>query len=120
MPTESYECEPIPAVVYAAKSTEDKHGSIPTQLLDCRAFAEREGWQVRGEHQDEAKSAYTGNRGPALEAAKRQAADLAAEYGACVLVAQHSDRFARGGGNAPGAAQHLAEVLFWARRSNVE
>lgn len=28
---------PNPAVLYAAKSTEDKHGSIPTQLADCRA-----------------------------------------------------------------------------------
>jgi len=24
------------AVIYAAKSTEDRHGSIPTQLEDCR------------------------------------------------------------------------------------
>ncbi len=33
------------AVIYAAKSTEDKHGSIPTQLEDCRALAERHGWE---------------------------------------------------------------------------
>ncbi len=35
-----------PAVIYAAKSTEDKHGSIPTQIEDCRALAAREGWEV--------------------------------------------------------------------------
>lgn len=27
------------AIIYAAKSTEDKLGSIPTQLADCRALA---------------------------------------------------------------------------------
>ena len=36
-------------MIYAAKSTEDKHGSIPTQLEDCRQMAEREGWTVVGE-----------------------------------------------------------------------
>jgi DNA invertase Pin-like site-specific DNA recombinase len=35
------------------------------------------------------------------------------------LVAQHSDRFARGGGDAPEAAQHLVEVMFWANRAAV-
>lgn len=30
-----------PAVIYAAKSTEDKHGSIPTQFQDCRQLAAR-------------------------------------------------------------------------------
>ena len=36
------------AVIYAAKSTEDKHGSIPTQLEDARKVAGREGWEVIG------------------------------------------------------------------------
>ncbi len=61
------------AVLYAAKSTEDKRGSIPTQLADARAMAEREGWEIIGEFQDEGFSAYSGNRGPGLEAAKRAA-----------------------------------------------
>jgi hypothetical protein len=39
-------------MIYAAKSTEDKHGSIPTQLEDCRQMAEREGWTVVGEFHD--------------------------------------------------------------------
>jgi hypothetical protein len=29
------------AILYAAKSTEDKRGSIPTQLEDGKAFADR-------------------------------------------------------------------------------
>ena len=100
------------AVIYGAKSTEDTHGSIGTQLADCRALAEREGWTVIGEFHDEAFSAYKGNRGPGLEAAKTLAAHAAAEDGRCVLVAQDADRFARGAGDAPGAADHLGEVYF--------
>jgi DNA invertase Pin-like site-specific DNA recombinase len=107
------------AVVYAAKSTEDRHGSLPTQLADCRAMALREGWDVVGEYQDEGFSAYKGNRGPALEAAKRKAAEIASQRGGCMLVAQHSDRFARGAGDRPGAAAHLAEVFFEMRRLGV-
>jgi len=32
------------AVIYAAKSTEDKKGSIGRQLAQCREMAAREGW----------------------------------------------------------------------------
>ena len=49
--------DPIRAVVYAAKSTEDKRGSIATQLRDCRDLAECEGWEVVGEFRDEGFSA---------------------------------------------------------------
>jgi site-specific DNA recombinase len=105
----------VKAVVYAAKSTEDRAGSIPSQLADCRALAEREGWEVVGEFKDENFSAYTGNRGPGLEAAKHTAAEAAE----CVLLTQHSDRFARGAGDAPGDADHLIELHFWARRHGV-
>lgn len=108
-----------PAIIYAAKSTEDTRGSIPTQLADARAMAEREGWQVVGEFQDEGFSAYSGNRGPDLERAKRAAVEAAAEAGEAMLVVQHSDRLARGAGDTPGAADHLGEVYFWARRQNV-
>jgi DNA invertase Pin-like site-specific DNA recombinase len=111
--------EPSHAVVYAAKSTEDKHGSIPTQIDDCEAVAERERWEVVGVEQDEAKSAFHGNRGPGLERAKALAVATAAEHGACVLLAQDADRFARGGGDAAGAADHLAEVFFAMRRQGV-
>jgi DNA invertase Pin-like site-specific DNA recombinase len=103
------------AVIYAAKSTEDKHGSIPTQLEDCRTMADREGWEVVGEFFDEAFSAYHGNRGPGLAAAKAKAI----EHAPCVLVAQDADRFARGAGDAPGAADHLGELFFVLRRQRV-
>jgi site-specific DNA recombinase len=92
-----------PVVIYAAKSTEDKHGSIGTQLEDCRELAAHEGWEVVGEYQDEAFSAYHGNRGPGLAAAIQKAV----EHAPSVLVAQDADRFARGAGDAPGAARHL-------------
>jgi hypothetical protein len=97
-------------VVYAAKSTEDKHGSIPTQLEDCRRRAEREGWQVVAEFRDEAFSACSGNRGPGLERAKALAAAPAAKSGRCILIAQDADRLAPGTGDARGAANHLSEV----------
>ena len=107
------------AVLYAAKSTADTHGSIPTQLEDCRALAEREGWEIVGEFRDEGFSAYSGNRGPGLEDAKRAAAAAATERGEAVLVAQHSDRLARGAGDKPGAADSLVEVWHAMARLSV-
>jgi site-specific DNA recombinase len=104
------------SVVYGAKSTEDLRGSIPTQLDDCRKMAEREGWEIVGEYQDEAKSAYHGSRGDGLTRAKEHAARVAAEEGACALVVQHTDRLARG--DAVQAA-HLIEVVLWARKAAV-
>ena len=111
--------KPTPAVVYAAKSTEDKYGSIPTQIEDCRTMAEREGWEVVGEFSDEAFSAYSSNRGPGLAQAKETAIAAATEHGRCILVAQDADRFARGAGDAPGAADHLGEIFFALRRQDV-
>lgn len=108
-----------PAVAYGAKSTEDKHRSIPTQIEDCRQLAEREGWDVQAEYQDEAFSAFHGNRGPGLARAKARAIELAKEHGECVLVAQDVDRFARGAGDKPGAADHFGEMFFALRRQGV-
>src|SRR4051794_5540825 len=106
----------LAAVLYAAKSTEDKRGSIPTQLADCRTLAERQGWEVVDDFHDEKFSAYSGNRGPGLERAKALAIATAKEHGSCVLVAQDADRFARGAGDAPGASDHLTEIFFAMRR----
>ena len=36
-----------PAVLYAAKSTDDRHDSVPTQLADCREMAAENGWTRR-------------------------------------------------------------------------
>ena len=108
------------AVIYGAKSTQDRHDSIPTQIEECRQMAEENGWVVVGVHQDEGFSAYSGNRGPGLEHARRAAADAAREHGTtCMLVAQAHDRFARGAGDRPGASQSLGEVWHATRRVDV-
>lgn len=97
------------AILYGAKSTADAHGSIPTQLADTRAMAEREGFEVVESFKDEARSAYSGNRGPDLAAAKARAAELAAEGHEVAIFVQHSDRIARGDGvSAAQVIQH-----FW-------
>jgi DNA invertase Pin-like site-specific DNA recombinase len=106
----------LPAVIYAAKSTEDTRGSIATQLADCHALAEREGWRVVEEFTDEGFSAYRGNRGPGLARAKA----ALAKHAPCVLVVQHTDRLARGAGDEPGAADHLMELFFWLGRQNID
>jgi hypothetical protein len=115
----------LPVVVYAAKSTEDVRASIPRQIEDCRATIESAGGRVIvGEWEDEAKSAFKGNRGDGLVAAKRCATDAAAAAGwrpgdqthAAELWVQHSDRIARGDGLT---ADHLAEVFFAMRRVGV-
>ncbi len=72
-----------------------------------------------GEYADEAFSAYHGNRGPGLASAKALAVQAATEHERCVLVGQDADRFARGAGDAPGAADHLGEVYFVLRRQGV-
>jgi hypothetical protein len=106
----------IPAIIYAAKSTNDERGSIPTQLSEGTAAAIAEGQQVCGTYHDEAASAYKGNRGDGLARAKTHALALAAEHGACHFWIQHSDRVARGDGID---ADHLAEVWYALRRGRV-
>lgn len=99
------------AIIYAAKSTEDKRGSIPTQLQDCRAFAGRERLEIVGEYADEAASAWSGDRGPELAVALSHAEQI----GAALLV-QHSDRLARGDARQ---ARHLIEIYLWALKAGV-
>jgi DNA invertase Pin-like site-specific DNA recombinase len=101
------------AVVYAAKSTADEKGSIPTQLSDGRERAGRGGWSVAGEYKDEAKSAHHGSRGPGLEEAMAHAERIAP----CVFIVQHSDRLARGDGKQ---ARHLVEIVLWAIKHDVQ
>jgi hypothetical protein len=87
----------IPCVVYAAKSTEDRRGSIPGQLADCRAAIDAaQGRAIVAEYRDDAVSAYAGNRGPGLAQALGHGAELAALYPGAELWVQHSDRLARG------------------------
>lgn len=106
-----------PAILYAAKSSEDKRGSIPTQLDDARSAAIAAGREVVAEYSDEAASAFSGDRGAGLKAALDHAERLAAEHGSCALVVQHSDRLARGDGKK---AAHLVEYALWALKHDVE
>ena len=104
------------AVIYAAKSTADLKGSIPTQLDDGRRLAEEKGHEVVGEFKDEAKSAFHGSRGQGLTDAMAMCEQLAAEDGGAVLVVQHSDRLARGDGKQ---ARHLVEFTLWGLKTGV-
>lgn len=107
----------IACVIYAAKSTEDKRGSIPDQVDDCRgAIAREPGRRIVGEYTDEAFSAFTGNRGPGLVEAMDRVAELATEQGTAELWAQHSDRLARGDGRS---ARHAVEIALWALKRDV-
>lgn len=106
----------VPAVIYAAKSTDDPRGSIETQITDCEAMAASESWGVVGTYFDEAASAYHGNRGDGLTQAREHVARLAAEHGKAVLVVQHSDRLSRGDGVC---AAHLVEYVLWAMNTGV-
>jgi len=102
----------LPAVLFAAKSTKDPRGSIPTQLADCRALAEQKGYEVSAELSDEAASAFTGNRGPGLA----QAMAECERHAPCALVVQHSDRIARGDHKQ---AKHLLWYALWAVEHDV-
>jgi hypothetical protein len=64
----------VACVIYAAKSTEDRRGSIPGQLADCRAaIAAHPGRSVVAEYTDEAFSTFRRNRGPGLRDAMAHA-----------------------------------------------
>jgi hypothetical protein len=107
----------IYCILYAAKSTEDRHGSIPGQIQDCRDAIDHASDRIlTGEYFDEACSAYTGNRGPELVNAMRHAEELAREHGIAELWAQHSDRLARGDGRT---ARHAVEIALWALKRDV-
>ncbi|MGO8905300.1 MAG: recombinase family protein [Solirubrobacteraceae bacterium] len=56
-------------IIYAAKSTADKHGSIKRQRRNCRELTEQNGWEIVHDYWDENFSAYSGNRGPYLQRA---------------------------------------------------
>lgn len=109
--------QPTPAVIYAAKSTDDLRGSIPAQIDDCRAAITHAGGRVVvAEEQDEGVSGYKQSRGVGLDRAKEAAQRHAHQHGAAELWVQHSDRLARGDGKT---ADHLAEIYFSMRKVGV-
>jgi hypothetical protein len=108
----------IPCLIYAAKSTEDRRGSIPGQFADCAAaIATCAGRSVIAEYEDEGFSAFTGNRGPKLVEAMLHAEALVEEDGTVELWVQHSDRLARGDGQT---ARHTVEIALWALKHRVK
>lgn len=107
---------PTPCVLYAAKSTKDKKGSIQGQLEDGRKLAVEHKLTVVASLNDEDKSAYHGNRGEHLDAAMAECERLVAEQGSCALIVQHSDRLARGDARQ---ARHLVEFTLWSIKTGV-
>jgi DNA invertase Pin-like site-specific DNA recombinase len=108
---------PIACVIYAAKSTEDRRGSIPGQFDECREAVTIAGGRiVVGQYSDEAFSAFRGSRGPGLVEAMRDAGEFARD-GTVELWAQHSDRLARGDGRS---ARHAVEIALWALKNDVK
>jgi DNA invertase Pin-like site-specific DNA recombinase len=101
-----------PAILYAAKSSPDEKGSIPDQLMEARQWAGENGHQVIAEYSEEDISAYTDDRGPELAAALEHA-----ESAGALLIAQHSDRLARGDAKQ---ARHLVEIALWALKADVK
>src|SRR5262249_46375498 len=104
------------AIVYAAKSTSDPHGSIPTQLEDGRklaAHAASRSWPMPGR----GCLGLPRRPGAGLAKAMAECERLSAEHGTSALIVQHSDRLARGDAKE---ARHLIEVVLWALKANVE
>jgi hypothetical protein len=107
----------VGCVVYAAKSTEDRRGSIAEQLRECREAIDGDPRRLFvAAYSDEAVSGYRRDRGPGLADALAHAEDLAAERGVAELWAQHSDRLARGDGRS---ARHTVELALWALKRDV-
>lgn len=108
---------PVPCVIYGAKSSKDRRGSIPDQLRECRAQIDADPERVvAGEYVDERFSAFSGNRGPGLVDAMQHAEELVVEHGRAELWVQHSDRLARGDGVR---ARHAVEIGLWALKRGV-
>ena len=104
-------------MIYAAKSTEDRRGSIPEQLRECHEAIDTDHRRRHvAEYTDEAVSGYRRDRGPGLRDAIEHAEDLAGEFGVAELWAQHSDRLARGDGRN---ARHTVEIALWALKHDI-
>ena len=57
---------PVAAAIYARISSDPEHEQLGVgrQLADCRALAQRKGWQVVGEYVDNDISAWSGKPRP--------------------------------------------------------
>lgn len=118
----------IKVVIYGAKSSPDKEGSLDRQVRRCeKRITEQGGREIVGWFSDENKSAWSGNRGEGLAEAWALAEQLAkqAQVDVLRLGAQHSDReiripelwlyhtsrIARGRGMKQTDARHLDDYM---------
>ena len=107
----------IPCVIYAAKSIEDKRGSIPDQLRECREAIEADPLREQvAEYKDEAVSAYRRDPGSGLgrRHSTRRGSRGRARCRRAVAPALRPHR-ARGG----KAARHTVEIALWALKNDV-
>jgi DNA invertase Pin-like site-specific DNA recombinase len=112
---------PIPYVVYASKSTEDAHDSIPTQLETVAAKVAGEAEErveYAGPFYEASKSGFKRSRGPELERALVAVKEAAAVHGQAELWVWKSDRLARGSGRK-AEARSLLEVYADLKREGV-
>ena len=101
------ESHPAAAILYARTAAKDERGSIPAQLADGRALAEREGLPVIAEYSEEGVGGRGRSHAPQLAAALHHAEGLGA-----TLIVQHSDRLSR-------REEQVAELALAARRAGV-
>ena len=109
---------PTFAVVYAAKSSADPHGSLRTQIEACLASLPARGLKnstgILSRTKDSQATAVTVDR--VLRKPKRLVIEAASVRGCAELWVEHSDRLARGDGIN---ADHLGEIFFELRRQRV-
>ncbi len=115
--------DPIPTVLYAARSKAEEAGknSVEDQVAHIQERLEREHDPDRfvydGPFKDHA-SGYRGNRGPGLESAIAAAERAVAEHGAAELWVWKTNRLGRGTGR-PNEARALTELLPELRRKGI-
>ena len=101
---------PLRAVIYA-RISEDRTGGglgIARQVEDCRALAERRGYQVTDVFSDNDISAYSGKARPGY----RQLLDAMSNARADVVLAWHADRLTR-------SIRELEEYIDVSERSGI-
>jgi len=101
------ESRPTEAILYARTAAKDERGSIPAQLADGRALAEREGLPVIAEYSEEGVGGRGRSPAPQLAAALHDAEGLGG-----ALIVQHSDRLSR-------REERLAGLALAAKRAGV-
>ena len=108
----------IPAVPYRAKSTEDKHGSLQTQQENCRAMAKSEGRtlveeELHGRVHGRGHQRVQPQPWPRARTSAWSGLLLLQRSTVAVCLWRSTAIASPVALAAPGAADHLAEILFW-------